>query len=205
MYPMSSFGTYIKILLWAAFGLALLFGIVQSIANTALEERPEDQAGAVAASLANLPYATSTLYAVASVVDGDTINVRLGGETAAVRLIGINAPEIGYDSESEAECFAEEARTFIHNRVATSSVLLRPDPSQGVHDIYGRLLAYVLLPDGTNINRILIRNGFANEYTYRAQYALRDAFAAAENAARADKLGIWSDACRQATSTQAGI
>jgi endonuclease YncB( thermonuclease family) len=36
------------------------------------------------------------------VVDGDTIHVRVGNRTEKVRLIGIDAPEVG-------QCFADEA------------------------------------------------------------------------------------------------
>jgi micrococcal nuclease len=65
-------------------------------------------------------------------------------------------------------------------------VSLEPDPSQGERDIYGRMLAFVWLPDGRNFGEVMIADGFAHEYTYDKPYAYIDAFRAAQEFASAN-------------------
>jgi len=58
-------------------------------------------------------------------------------------------------------------------------------------DKYGRTLADVLLPDGTNVNHALIKDGWC--WWYR-KYAPGDAvLEELEKAARETKIGLWAD------------
>jgi micrococcal nuclease len=66
------------------------------------------------------------------------------------------------------------------------------DPSQGEYDKYDRLLAYLYTPDGTFLNRALIANGFAHEYTYHTPYQFQSEFKSAEASARTQHLGLWA-------------
>ncbi|MGA8040228.1 MAG: thermonuclease family protein, partial [Acidimicrobiia bacterium] len=76
-----------------------------------------------------------------SVTDGDTIRVDYeGGNNEAVRLIGINSPEIG-------ECFATQSTSALASMVAGGDVVMVRDVSD--RDQYGRLLRYLYLLDGT--------------------------------------------------------
>ena len=52
------------------------------------------------------------------------------------------------------------------------------------------------LPDGRQVAELLIAGGYGEEYTYDQPYAGRDAYRAAEQAARAAGKGIWSSGCR---------
>jgi micrococcal nuclease len=127
---------------------------------------------------------------VVDVVDGDTIKVSTG-ET--LRLIGVDTPETR-DPRRPVQCFGREASARAHALLDGARVRLEHDPTQGRVDRYGRTLAYVWLPDGRLYNETIIAEGYAHEYTYAIPYRYRDAFRAAERAARAAGRGLWSPA-----------
>ena len=52
---------------------------------------------------------TDGMATVTHVVDGDTIDVEIGGREERVRLIGIDSPEL----RPEVECFRVEARDYL--------------------------------------------------------------------------------------------
>ena len=103
------------------------------------------------------PPATGELYPVVSVADGDTITVAIAGVDERVRLIGIDAPEL----HNPVECFAQESADHARGVLEGTSVRLVADPSQDDRDRYGRLLRYVFLPDGANVNADLVASGYA--------------------------------------------
>ncbi len=125
---------------------------------------------------------------VVYVYDGDTIKLKNGKK---VRLIGIDTPEIGKDGK-EDECFAKEARQKAIDLLAKKRVKIETDSTQEKYDKYGRLLAYIFLEDGTNINKFLIQEGYAKEFTYKQKpYKYQKEFKKAENTAKENKKGIW--------------
>ena len=124
-------------------------------------------------------------------VDGDTIEVRIGGREESVRLIGVDTPE-SVKPNSPVECFAQEA-------AARTKELLPPgSPVRLVRDVeardrYGRLLAYVYRPsDGLFVNMALARDGFAAPLTIPPNVAYAADFAAAAADARRAGRGLWS-------------
>jgi micrococcal nuclease len=125
------------------------------------------------------------------VVDGDTIDIAIGGNTERVRLIGINTPETKHPTKG-MECFGQEARTVLISLLATSGELsLRTDPKLDKVDRYGRLLRYVFIGN-TNVNLRLVELGAAAPYFYkgdRGQYSSQ-ILKAARNA-KAKSLGLW--------------
>jgi micrococcal nuclease len=125
------------------------------------------------------------------VVDGDTIAVLVEGEEEVVRLIGINTPET-VDPRRPVECFGNEASLRTRALLGGGNVVLEFDASQDRRDRYGRLLAYVFLPDGTLVNEVLVSEGYAYEYTYNLPYIYQNAFRAAERAAREEERGLWA-------------
>lgn len=131
-------------------------------------------------------------YPVVAVTDGDTIRVSIDGVEERIRLIGIDAPEL----HNPVECFGQQATDRAANLLLGESVALQADDSQDDRDRYGRLLRYVLLPDGTNVSEALLRGGYAFEYTYDQPYRYRDEFLAGQAAAEADRAGLWAaDTC----------
>jgi micrococcal nuclease len=135
------------------------------------------------------------LYSVSSVVDGDTIKVNIAGTVETIRLIGIDTPEV-VDPRKPVQCFGVEASNKAKELLTGQSVRLETDPTQGERDIYGRLLRYVFLSDGTNFNKLMIQEGYAYEYTYNLPYKYQNEFKQAESYARENNLGLWSpDTC----------
>lgn len=134
-------------------------------------------------------------YRVMQVHDGDTIAVLLDGTRVSVRLIGIDSPEVE-TPYTRAECFGAEASRSARALLDGKMVRLETDPTQQMFDIYDRLLAYVYVqdesaPGGILVNRYMLENGFAREYTYRDPYVHHDAFVAAQSDAKAQKKGMW--------------
>src|SRR5262249_7863601 len=113
---------------------------------------------------AGLPSAT-----VAQLIDGDTVDVELDGQTVRVRLIGIDTPET-VDPRKPVECFGREASAKAHELLDGQTVFLEDDPSQDNVDRYGRTLRYMWLSDGGLFNLEMIAQGYAFEYTYRLPY-----------------------------------
>jgi endonuclease YncB( thermonuclease family) len=134
---------------------------------------------------------------VVSVTDGDTIRVDYeGGNDEAVRLIGINSPEIG-------ECFATQSTAALATMVAGGDVVMVRDVSD--RDQYGRLLRYLYLLDGTFVNEELVRQGFALANDYPPDTSQSDVLGLAQSQAESDGLGMWAvDACGDA-DTASGL
>lgn len=134
-------------------------------------------------------------YSVSRVVDGDTIDVSIDGKVKRLRLIGINTPET-VDPRKPVECFGIEASNKAKTLLTGKKVSLESDGSQGELDKYNRLLRYVFLEDGTNINLLMIKDGYAYEYTYDLPYKYQAEFKNAQKQAEANKAGLWSpNAC----------
>ena len=135
---------------------------------------------------------------VVSVADGDTITVSIDGVNERIRLIGIDAPEL-----RPAECFGRESADHAAELATGTSVALIADDSQDDRDRYGRLLRYVVLPDGTMLNGVLIRDGYAREFTYGAPYRFQQEFRGYQELARATGTGVWSLSCQQQSAIAA--
>lgn len=130
-------------------------------------------------------------FEVVHVVDGDTIVVDKNGQLETVRLIGIDTPEV--DSPfTETECFGPEASAFTRNMLLNEFVSLEADTTQDDRDIYDRLLRYVHLGN-TNVNQLLIQEGYAFEFTFRTAYSYQQEFKQAQDTARLAAAGLWSD------------
>ncbi len=95
------------------------------------------------------------LFTVKWVNDGDTIVLTNGQR---VRYIGINAPEIDHDQQ-RAQPYGDAARAYNQQMVLNRKIRLEFDEER--HDRYGRLLAYIFLPDGVFLNEHLVQMGYA--------------------------------------------
>lgn len=128
----------------------------------------------------------NSLSKVVRVIDGDTI-VLLSGEK--VRLLGVNAPELGYKGALN-DAGALAAKKFLKTRVLNRFVVIEKDAEDKDH--YGRTLAHVFLKSGEHINKDLLRNGkvFLNIHPPNLRYSsqLIDAQSKAEKAG----TGVWS-------------
>jgi len=124
---------------------------------------------------------------VRRVVDGDTIDVATFGR---VRLLGIDAPEIGRGYDTAAP-FAREAQTRLAAIVLHRWIRLEQDGTP--LDTYNRRLAYVLTEDGVFVNAVLVREGLAR-VTARAPLSRLDELRRAESEAQASRRGMWGSA-----------
>ena len=131
------------------------------------------------------------------VYDGDTIKIEHIGK---VRLIGIDTPE-KESSERDAHYLrqgiaperlrqvARDATQFLIQQAKGKQVQIEFDEER--HDRHGRTLAYVSLPDGRQLNRILLEEGLAAVYR-KFNFRLKKDFIAAEESARKKLLGLWA-------------
>jgi micrococcal nuclease len=124
------------------------------------------------------------------VVDGDTIDVAISGHRERVRLIGIDTPETK-KPDTPVQCYGPEATNFTTSLLPTDTALYL-ERDIVARDDYGRMLAYVYLAtDGTFVNLMIIRQGFARPLTIAPNSAHADEFVAEAHAAEAHDIGLW--------------
>jgi endonuclease YncB( thermonuclease family) len=117
---------------------------------------------------------------VVGVVDGDNIEVLHDNRRQRIRLNGIDCPEMG-------QAYGANAKQ------ATSELVFGKEVTLHTHgkDKSGRTIADVLLPDGSNLNQRLVREGWCWWYQKHApkDHALKQS----EQEAKAAKRGLWND------------
>jgi len=144
-------------------------------------------------------------YEVHRITDGDTLRVHAAndaGETISipVRLIGIDTPEI---TNGKMEAFGPEAAAYLTNLTQAGWVYLELDIEP--YDRYDRLLAYVYVPDPTGYwaaadgsrytqaNHAIALAGLAQPLTIQPNSRYSLTLAAAVQAARDARRGMWAD------------
>lgn len=191
--------TKVKIIL-GVIGL-IIFGQVLQVASKTPTYKTANQSDYItsqpttAQSTPTIQPKQRTLYDVVKVIDGDTIDVSIDGNTQRIRLIGVDTPET-VDPRKPVQCFGQEASAKMHKLLDGAKVSLETDQSQGDKDKYDRLLRYVFTEDNINVAHELILSGFAYEYTYNAPYKYQKEFKEAQQFAEKNTLGLWApDAC----------
>jgi micrococcal nuclease len=131
------------------------------------------------------------LYSVDHYIDGDTIAVDMNGSVEDIRFIGIDTPET-HKPNTPVQCYgpAAAAHTQAIISQAGGKVRLASDSLSTDRDRYGRLLRYVYLPDGTNVNEVNVMLGYAFYYPY-FPFSKSTQFAADERQAQDSKRGLW--------------
>jgi micrococcal nuclease len=129
----------------------------------------------------------SAVVPVTRVVDGDTIEVRLGGRTEDVRYIGVDTPET-VKPGTPVECFGPEASSFNHRLVEGRRVRLVFGAER--RDVYGRLLSYVHLGPRF-VNAELLRRGYARTLTIPPNDRYAERFERLQAAAGRAGRGLW--------------
>jgi len=132
-------------------------------------------------------------FSAVRAVDGDTLHLDVPDstdKTTKVRLIGIDAPEMGWGN-TERMYYAEEAATIVKQWTLGREVTVYLDPQSGSRDRYGRLLAYIQLPDGRFLNEELLSEGFAYA-DLRFKHGYFQKYRQLEASARALKKGLWA-------------
>jgi endonuclease YncB( thermonuclease family) len=117
---------------------------------------------------------------VVSVLDGDTIEVLHNNRAERIRLHGIDCPEKGQAYGTRAK---QAASALVFGKEVTLQIYGK--------DKYGRTLANVVLPDGTNVNHELVKGGWC--WWYRKYTLGNSELERLENEAREAKNGLWKD------------
>ncbi len=155
-------------------------------------------------SITNVSYSQTNFHCkVTKIVDGDTLKCKMeNGKEENIRLIGIDAPESiitskAYsDSEKTGDTIetikemGEKSKAFVMTRVKVGNkIKLELDIQE--KDKYNRTLAYVYLEDGTMLNEILVKEGYAQVSTYPPNVKYEKIFLENQNDARDKKRGFW--------------
>lgn len=117
---------------------------------------------------------------VTSITDGDTVTVLHNRTQIRIRLYGIDCPEPGQPFHTRA---TQRTAALAHGQTVT----VKPESL----DRYGRLVAWIVLPDGRSLNELLVAEGLAWHFR---RYAPRDRrLAQLEQSARDARRGLWQD------------
>ena len=142
---------------------------------------------------------------VVKVYDGDTFKCRLeSGEEVKVRLIGIDTPESrrnrkAYrDAERSGKSVEEIVRlgkmaSEFTKRLIPPGTVVYLETDVQLHDRYGRLLAYVYLPDGRMLNEVLVEEGYATVYTFPPNVKYAERFVELQRKAMRERRGLWRE------------
>jgi endonuclease YncB( thermonuclease family) len=168
------FPTFIGVLLVGAVACSSVAGTAAELTSTATSNETAS--------------AAFTEAMCTRVIDGDTIEVNIDGETYMVRYIGIDTPEMD-DNRSEYRALAEEATQANRDMVEGENVSLEKDVSET--DQYDRLLRYVFV--GYNlVNAELVSDGYAWAKSYPPDTKYDALFHDLETEAENGGLGVWS-------------
>lgn len=133
------------------------------------------------------------------IMDGDTLVVESNIGPRTVRLIGVNAPEV-----SPAEPGGREAAAYLA-RLLGPGMLIWLELDLAVEDPFGRLLAYVYVPDAngtwqhagmrvTQVNLAMVAAGWARAQSIEPNVTYADLYWAAAQDAEAQERGMWAQA-----------
>ncbi|MED3662181.1 thermonuclease family protein [Ureibacillus sp. FSL K6-8385] len=186
----------LRYILYFVFSAALLFGCASETAdsvggegNAQPVEQTEQGKGQEQTS-SELPADMKTIDAeVVSVVDGDTIKVKINGQTETVRFLLVDTPETNHPRLGE-QPFGQDAKEFTKKMLEGKTVQLEKDVSD--RDKYGRLLYYVYV-DGKSVQEELLKNGLARvAYVYVPNTKYVDRYYEIQKEAQKKGVGIWS-------------
>lgn len=124
--------------------------------------------------------AEADTYKVVGIKDGDTVELLKDGHTEVVRLAYIDCPE-------KAQPFGKRAKQFTADLCFGKKVKLVSD---GKRDRFKRIVGVLIIDDTLNLNKELVRTGYAWHFK---RYSDDEAYAALENNARENRLGLWAD------------
>ncbi len=126
---------------------------------------------------------------VTYIYDGDTFRIRFPEGERRVRLLGVDAPEIGDPSE-ENDLWAHLARKYAQFFLLRKAVTLSYEAEK--QDSYGRLLAYVWLEGKVLFNEQLLEQGLADFFPLASLHPdMRERLQQAEEKAKHEKRGKW--------------
>ncbi|MDY0359995.1 MAG: thermonuclease family protein [Desulforegulaceae bacterium] len=121
------------------------------------------------------------------VPDGDTIILK---DKRVVRYIGIDTPEINHET-SNPKPFALSARDFNQKLVFNQKLKIVFGKIRS--DSYKRILAYVYLPDGRMVNKLILEKGLGWTYYHKDNSEKFNEFLDIQKNAMNSGTGLWSE------------
>ena len=136
-------------------------------------------------------------FTVVKVVDGDTLDINIpdvNQNYTRIRLLGVDSPETR-SRYSSVMYFGPEAAEFAGKSALgkEATIYLEENNTRGK---YGRLLAYVKLPDQRFLNEALLTDGFAYA-DLRFRHSLYQKYKQLESSARRQQKGLWENIARE--------
>jgi len=163
---------------WLKIGrLALVLGLTL-LALSGCTELFEDDPGRDPTVIPS-PAAGGETARVTYVIDGDTIDVRIGTEIYRVRYVGVNTPE------RDEPCYNDATRA---NAVLVDDQVVTLVRDVSDTDKYGRLLRYVYVGE-VFVNAELVAGGYAEAGYYPPDTAFTGLFEDLEATARRNQVG----------------
>jgi micrococcal nuclease len=134
------------------------------------------------------------LITVLKVIDGDTVDIDIKGNTERVRLIGVNTPETKHPTKP-IECFGPEASAYL-TQLLPKGTHVRIERDIEARDRYGRMLLYLYrISDNLFINLDLVSHGYGTPMSIEPNTFHRNDFVHAAALAETTNVGLWK-ACR---------
>lgn len=125
-------------------------------------------------------FSQNLTYKVIKIKDGDTVCILMNGKEEVIRLAHIDCPE-------KKQPFGTKAKQFVSDLCFGEYVSIGNNLKR---DRNGRILAEIVLSNGINVNKELVKNGLAWHFK---KYSKDNSYAKLETAARIKKAGLWKD------------
>ena len=136
-------------------------------------------------------------FTVVKIVDGDTIDIDIADgkyDHTRIRLWGVDTPETK-NPKTGVMYFGPEAAEFTRELALGKQVTVYLEEHR-TRGYYGRLLAYVQLPDRRFLNEVLLSEGFAYA-DLRFRHSFYNKYKQLEASARSGKKGLWKKVTRE--------
>jgi len=132
----------------------------------------------------------TNIIIVTKVTDWDTIHFKKDWKDYVTRLIWIDAPENSTTRYWYTEKLWDEAKKYLEKLILWKQIQIEYDSTQARTDKYWRHLIYIFY-NWENINKKMIEEGLAKEYTYNKPYKYQKEFLEAQEQAKKLKKWIW--------------
>lgn len=135
---------------------------------------------------------------VINVVDGDTLDIDFpdGQDNyTRIRLWGIDTPETK-NPQTGVMYFGPQAAEFTTKMTLGKQITVYLDEGNRTRGYYGRLLAYIQLPDRRFLNEVLLTEGYAYADT-RFHHSFYYKYQQAQASARRQQKGLWHNVTRE--------
>jgi endonuclease YncB( thermonuclease family) len=126
-------------------------------------------------------------FRVVRVIDGDTIKVAADHMEIIVRLVGIDAPELGRKKNQPGQPYSRKATKYLAKLVLNKTITIKEYGT----DRYKRILGVVFV-NGKNANLEMVKAGLAEVYRGRhARYFNPKIYQDAEAEAKKAERRMW--------------